>query len=88
MNIQDLIKQQNRAYVFAVNRKLGNVLPQDLIKKQLAAGNDAHSIAQLIVKTRNELVKVNNEDANPELEPKGLSTFGRFVKWIRGFKAS
>jgi hypothetical protein len=86
MNIQELIKEQNRAYVFAVNRKLGSILPIDLIEKQLTAGNDPHSIAKLIVKTKNALEIEDNKNTNPKIEPKVSSNFERFVKWIRRFK--
>ena len=86
MNIQGFIKIQNREYVLAINRKLGNVLPNDLITKQLAAGNDAHSIAQLIVKTKNELIKVDDTTKNPNMDSTVSSGFTKFVKWIRRFK--
>jgi hypothetical protein len=87
MDIQDLIKLQNRAYVFAINRKLGNVLPMALITKQLAAGKDAHAIAQLIVKTKNKLEKEEDEAKNPGVESKAPSSFEKFVNWIRRFKS-
>jgi len=86
MNIQGFIKIQNREYVLAINRKLGSVLPHDLITKQLAAGNDAHSIAQLIVKTKNEMIKVDETTKNPNMDPTVSSGFTKFVNWIRRFK--
>jgi len=86
MNIQGFIKIQNREYVLAINRKLGSVLPHDLITKQLAAGNDAHSIAQLIVKTKNEMIKVDETTKNPNMDPTVSSDFTKFVNWIRRFK--
>jgi hypothetical protein len=87
MNIQGFIKIQNREYVLAINRKLGNVLPNDLITKQLAAGNDAHLIAQLIVKTKNELIKVDDTTKNPNMDSTVSSGFTRFVKWIRRLRS-
>ena len=87
MNIQGFIKIQNREYVLAINRKLGNVLPNDLITKQLAAGNDAHLIAQLIVKTKNELIKVDDTAKNPNMDSTVSSGFTRFVKWIRRLRS-
>jgi hypothetical protein len=87
MNIQGFIKIQNREYVLAINRKLGNVLPNDLITKQLAAGNDAHSIAQLIVKTKNELIKVDDTTKNSNMDLTVSSGFTRFVKWIRRLRS-
>ena len=86
MNIYDLIKQQNRVYVLALNRKLGNVIPVDLIKRQLATGNDPHSIAKLIVETKNALGAVDNKNTNPEVESNFSSNFEKFVNWIRRFK--
>lgn len=87
MNIQGFIKIQNREYVLAINRKLGNVLPNDLITKQLAVGNDAHSIAQLIVKTKNELIKVDDTTKNPNMDSTVSSGFTKFVKWIRRLRS-
>ncbi|MEP1448928.1 MAG: hypothetical protein ABJK37_22680 [Paraglaciecola sp.] len=87
MNIEGFIKIQNREYVFAVNRKLGNVLPDDLITRQLAAGNDVHSIAQLIVKTKNELTKSDNAEKKTDLESTVTSGFTKFVNWIRRLKS-
>ncbi|MFT6777451.1 MAG: hypothetical protein ACJAV1_001368 [Paraglaciecola sp.] len=87
MNIQDFIKIQNREYVLAMNRKLGNVLPIDLIIKQLAAGNDAHLIAQLIVKTKNELIKVDDTTKNPKGDVNVSSGFIKFVQWIRRLRS-
>jgi hypothetical protein len=87
MNIQGFIKIQNREYVLAINRKLGNVLPDDLITRQLAAGNDAHSIAQLIVKTKNELIKVDDTTKNPNMDSTVSSGFTTFVKWIRRLRS-
>jgi hypothetical protein len=87
MNIQGFIKIQNREYVLAINRKLGNVLPDDLITRQLAAGNDAHAIAQLIVKTKNELIKADSAEKNSAVESTVSSSFTKFVKWIRGLKS-
>jgi hypothetical protein len=86
MDIQNFIKIQNKEYVLAINRKLGDVIPTDLITRQLAAGNDAHSIAQLIVKTKSELLKADNVAEHPNMDLKVSSGFKKFVNWVRRLK--
>ncbi|ARD45111.1 hypothetical protein [Colwellia sp. PAMC 21821] len=84
MEIRDAITEQNKAFVFALNRKLGDILPDKLIIRFISENNDSYQIASLMVKTHNEL-------HNPKVEPlvqsetnaKEITSFQKFVSWIK-----
>jgi hypothetical protein len=84
MEIEKLISLQNRVYVHALNRKLGYVIPADMIKRQIAGGADPHSIAQLIIKKKNELARTLEVTTGDSSSKATLATkFERFVSWLR-----
>ena len=84
MEIEKLISLQNRVYVHALNRKLGYVIPADIIKRQIATGADPHSIAQLIVTSKKELANTATATPSDSLsQAKSANKFERFVSWLK-----
>jgi hypothetical protein len=84
MTIINHIKIQNEAYIFALNVRMDNILPVDLISKQLEIGNDPHTIAQLMLKTRSELNKQGNTPSwKQNTAHNENSQFMKFINWIK-----
>ena len=84
MDIEKLISLQNRVYIHALNRKVGNVIPADILRSQLAAGADPHSVAKLIIKTKKEMTRIaetERDQNSPKAKPK--TKFERFVYWLK-----
>ena len=86
MDIKKLIELQNKAYIYALNKKLGGVLPQDILKGYLAKSSDPHKIAKLIIETKKELSKGENAIGSDSMKSEG-SQFSIFIKWIKRIKS-
>jgi len=84
MDIQQIIDKQNRDFVFAVNRKLNNVLPEELVIKFLSEKRDPHKIALIMIKTDKELRKPK-VSSTPKTKPERArqTSFQKLVMWIR-----
>jgi len=84
VDIQQVIDKQNRDFVFAVNRKLNNVLPEKLVIKFLSEKKDPHKIALIMINTDKELRKPEVSSAS-NIKPERASkiSFQKFVRWIK-----
>ncbi len=79
MDIEEEIALQNQAFVYYVNRKFDNVLPDRIIEKQLLEGSDPHALAKLIIVTNIE--KKNYSDRKIV-----SSRFLKIIKWLRNVR--
>lgn len=85
MDIHQLIDEQNKIFVFGLNRKLGNILPEKLVIKLLTEKKDPHQIALLMIKTSKEINKPSTlPTSNEKSQVKTQTTFQKFVCWIKG----
>jgi hypothetical protein len=82
LEISSAISEQNRAFVFRLNKRLGNPIPEPLLRKQLES-NEPFLVARLILRTHSELQKPQSAKRRDK-----LTKFDRFIIWLKKFSRS
>jgi len=79
LEISKAIFEQNKAFVFRLNERLGNPIPKPLVRKQLEL-SEPFLVARLILRTHSELQKPQSAKRRDK-----LTKFDRFIIWLKRF---
>lgn len=82
LEISNAISEQNKAFVFRLNERLGNPIPKSLVRKQLES-SEPFLVARLILRTHLELQKPQSAKRRDK-----LTKFDRFIIWLKRFSRS